>query len=180
MVKTVKALLKKANDPYLALLAYRATPLQNGYSPAQLLMGRRLRTTVPTLPSLLDPVVPDISIVSSKEKERRDPDAERFDRSHRARKLSILQPGDQVWVSDAKDSGTIVASHSAPRSYLVNTQQGTVRRDRHHLVPMQAEATEDDSQTPDKLLVANSESLPTTQESKTQSKTGHSRFGIHS
>ncbi|KAJ8369344.1 hypothetical protein SKAU_G00093720 [Synaphobranchus kaupii] len=58
MVQTVKN-LKKAADPYLALLAYRVTPLQNGYSPAELLMGRQLYTTVPTLPALLDPSLPD-------------------------------------------------------------------------------------------------------------------------
>lgn len=51
-VQTVKN-LTKASDPYLALLTYRATPLQNGYSPAELLMGRRLRTAVPALPTLL-------------------------------------------------------------------------------------------------------------------------------
>ena len=46
-VRTVKSLLKKEGDPYLALMSYRATPLQNGFSPSELLMSRRLRTTVP-------------------------------------------------------------------------------------------------------------------------------------
>ena len=54
-VKTVKLLLKKEKDPHLALLSYRTTPLQNGYSPAELLMGRRLRTTVPVLRSYSTP-----------------------------------------------------------------------------------------------------------------------------
>ena len=46
-VKTIKTLLQKASDPYRALLIYRATPIHNGHSPAELLMGRQLQTTLP-------------------------------------------------------------------------------------------------------------------------------------
>ena len=46
-VQTVKRLLR-SSDPYDALLAYRTTPLENGYSPAELLFSRRWRTSVST------------------------------------------------------------------------------------------------------------------------------------
>jgi len=43
-----KELTEKEKDPYLALLAYRSTPLEIGYSPSQLLMNRALHTTALT------------------------------------------------------------------------------------------------------------------------------------
>ena len=47
-IQTVKHILRKSDDPYLALLSYRATPLPwCNLSPSELLMGRRLRTTLP-------------------------------------------------------------------------------------------------------------------------------------
>ena len=49
-VRTVKKMLKQSTDPYLAILNYRATPLPwCKLSPAELLMGRRLKTQVPLL-----------------------------------------------------------------------------------------------------------------------------------
>uniref|UniRef100_A0A3Q2WLY7 Integrase catalytic domain-containing protein n=1 Tax=Haplochromis burtoni TaxID=8153 RepID=A0A3Q2WLY7_HAPBU len=57
-VRTIKDLWKKDCDYTRALLAYRATPLEHGLSPAQLLMGRHLRTTLPQAVAKLVPKWP--------------------------------------------------------------------------------------------------------------------------
>ena len=59
-VQTAKSILKKGKDQAKALLAYRSTPLACGYSPAQLLMSRNIRSTVPTFPAHLKPQLPDV------------------------------------------------------------------------------------------------------------------------
>lgn len=62
-VKTANSLLEHAPDPYLALLSYRATLLPwCKRSPAELLMGRCLRTD---LPQVKDHYIPDWSYLSS-------------------------------------------------------------------------------------------------------------------
>ena len=53
--QTVKRLLVKAKDPYKALLDYRNRPLDTERSPAQLFLGRRLKTTLPTTFKLIQP-----------------------------------------------------------------------------------------------------------------------------
>ena len=62
-VHTVKSLLTKAKqdhrDPYLGLLEYRNTPIDDVGSPAQLLMSRRLRSIIPTTGAQLQPKVLD-------------------------------------------------------------------------------------------------------------------------
>ena len=57
-VQTIKNLCKKAKDAgtseQLALLEFRNSPVAGmNESPTQLLMGRRLQSTLPMLPSLL-------------------------------------------------------------------------------------------------------------------------------
>ena len=90
-VQTVKALLNKSDDPYLALLAYRSTPLANGYSPAELLMGRKLRTTVPIISSNLQPRLPDSQALRQKEGEmRRQRQKKTFDSCHKTQSLHPL------------------------------------------------------------------------------------------
>ena len=72
-VRTMKTLLKKDDKSYLVLLAYRSTPLSNGYSPAELLMNRKLRTNVPTCScrEARKPQVPDRNLVVEREKEQK-------------------------------------------------------------------------------------------------------------
>ena len=52
-VKIIKKLLKKASyndeDPYLAVLAHRTTPGNDGRSPAEKLMNRQPRSNLPTI-----------------------------------------------------------------------------------------------------------------------------------
>lgn len=81
-VQTVKNLLKKAGDPYRALLAYRATPMSNGYSHAELLMGRCLCATVPILPERLQLALPDLHDLQQKEREKRRADAKCYNSRH--------------------------------------------------------------------------------------------------
>ena len=136
-VRTVKALLRKNEDPYLALLAYRSTPLQNGFSPSELLMGRRLQTKVPAMPSILKPNVQDTDRqrVQLREDEYRSKQQIYHDKRHQARALPSLTTGQQVWVRDQNREGQILGATKQPRSYLVKTEMSTLRRNRSALVP---------------------------------------------
>ena len=140
-VRTVKAMLVKNDDPYLALLTYRSTPLENGYSPAELLMGRKLRTTVPVVPTQLLPSLPEISQLREKEKQMKEKQRKNFDRHHRATDLKPLQTGASVWIPDNSSEGTVVGETN-PRSYVVQTPSGTYRRNRRQLIPLPQSAND--------------------------------------
>ena len=113
-VKTVKQLLSKYSDPYVALLTYRASPLNNGHSPSELLMGRRLRTTVPVLPEVLKPKWPDKESVNKYEEKQKMLQKKVYNYRHRATPLKPLQKGDEVWISDCKSYGTVLQQTGQP------------------------------------------------------------------
>ena len=54
-VQTIKNALKKEKDPVKALMSYRATSLENGYGPAEMLFGRNIVITVRVFPDQLKP-----------------------------------------------------------------------------------------------------------------------------
>lgn len=132
-VQTFKSLWKKDSDQTRALLTYRATPLAHGFSPAQLLMGRNLRTSLPQSPSKLDPMWPNLQAFRKKDEEERRKQAAHYNLHHRSRTLPELPTGQKVWISTEDAPGTVLGTANAPRSYSVETDRGTLRRNRIHL-----------------------------------------------
>ncbi|KAL7851936.1 hypothetical protein SRHO_G00177210 [Serrasalmus rhombeus] len=134
-VHILKTLLKKAadsnSDPYLALLSYRASPLECGLSPAELLMNRRIRTTLPFCSGKGQ----QCPMLQQKFMQQKAKQKTAYDRS--AKCLQPLSRNDKVRIEgpDTWDRKATVLQEVAPRSYVVRTEEGQVlRRNRRSLL----------------------------------------------
>ena len=132
-VRTIKTILKKNDDPYLGLMAYRSTPLQNGASPCQLLMGREIRTTLPRISAGSVP-----ANIREREERYREKQAITFNRRHRAHvDLPTLNEGENVLIRDQNRRGQVIEKSTSPRSFVVRSDQGsTIRRNRGSLIAL--------------------------------------------
>ncbi len=152
MVQTVKRLLLNCSDPFMALLTYRATPLAwCGLSPAELSMGRQIRTTVPQpLKYLLVPTwgnLPEFRKNYAKYKEKQ---KSHFDQRHRVWEAFDIPNNTDVWVRSGQEPvrGTVTRQTDEPRSYVVNTSSGDIRRNRSHLSMMPPPSEQATQQSP--------------------------------
>lgn len=128
-VQTIKNIVASAKDPYAAILAYRSTPLANGYSPAELLMNRKLRTKIPVSPETLKPSIVNHDSLRNREEQNKLKSKKNFDLSHKAHVLPPLEPEDRVWLKDRQEEG-IVKNKVHDRSFLITTPSGDLRRNR--------------------------------------------------
>ena len=135
-VQSAKRLLKNAKDPYMVLLMYRSTPLAwCNLSPAELLMGRRLRTTLPQIDDQLRPQCKYLETFRKQNSEFKQKQKSAYDRRHRTNSLPPIADDTKVWVSGGQTTipGQIYSQANIPRSYIVNTPGGQIRRNRQHL-----------------------------------------------
>lgn len=123
-VKIVKSMMTKSEDPYLALLEYRTTPIPEiGSSPSQLLNSRRLRTRLPVAKALLEPQVQSgvhkkLSVKQKVQKKYHD----RHAKKKESEKLDIAEP---VRIhKDGRWKPAIVTEKLPHNSYTVVTQDG--------------------------------------------------------
>ena len=138
-VQTVKNLLTKAKqdrrDPYLGLLEYRNTPIDDIGSPAQLLMSRRLRSIIPTTNAQLQPKVLDPHKVMEKLRLKQEKQKHYFDQH--AKHLPTLEKGDRIRVQMGSHwkPGVVTEHAETPRSYRIRTDEGReYRRNRRALM----------------------------------------------
>ena len=138
-IQTVKKLIKKSKNTqsaHEALLAYRNTPLHIGLSPAQLFLGRRVRTSLPTSAPLLSPLsTKDMKDIQERLKGRQM--KYKADYDHRCgRESRPLHEGESVSICtrDKWYQGEVVEKFKSPRSYIVLSPEGQrYRRNRRHL-----------------------------------------------
>ena len=139
-VGIVKNLVTKSKDPYKALLAYRNTKIDDiGLSPAQIFLGRMLKTTLPTAAPLLTPE--NSKEIQNKLKNRQLKQKKYYD--HGKKHMPELQNGQRIVIQNERNKrwepATVLRKHHMPRSYVVEGDNGGVyRRNRYHLRPTHA------------------------------------------
>ena len=139
-VKRAKQVLEKTkrehSDIYRNLLNLRNVPTSAELgSPAQRLMSRRLRTTVPATPALLKPQVQ--RHVTQNLQHKRNQQKRTYDRS--AHPLKPLKPNQTIRMQTPHGHnklGVVVRSSGDPRSYVVSADGTQYRRNRRHLLPV--------------------------------------------
>lgn len=133
-----KSLIKAAEDGkdlYPVLLDYRTQPARDLPSPAELLMGRRLRSFLPAHPNLLKPKF-DVKGACIALKERQAQQKKYADKN--AIQLQAIPNQAKVWfrlkMKEPWKQGTVIQTGPQPRSYVIKGRDGgTYRRNRHHI-----------------------------------------------
>lgn len=98
-------------------------------------VGRKVRTDVPQTDKHFLPDWPFLSEFRKRDMEYKRKQKENYDEHHWTRSLDPLPTDSTVWVrtGNTQIPGTVTATAGTPRSYLIDTPTGQLRRNRSHL-----------------------------------------------
>ena len=132
MVQTVKATLRKASDPHLAMLCLRTTPIDyNIPAPCILLNNRQYQSNLPLVATHND------GNVNVELQRRQDKQKYYYDRNAKPLQPLVKEEPIRVWKEETKrwEPAKVINAENA-RSYNIETADGqTYRRNRRHLRP---------------------------------------------
>jgi hypothetical protein len=159
-VKAIKLMMKKSGVSNIneALLIHRNTPPPgHDFSPAQRCMGRRTRIPMPMSHAHLSPFLVDHSSVPAAIVTKRHGAMVQYNK-HANLSHTPLQVGDFAYAKPPphRKSGPwdygIITETPSPRSYILETPRGVIRRNRAHVRP--AAPPPADSQRPPRRLAS--------------------------
>ena len=140
--------LEQSEDLYLALMAYRDTPLVSGKSPAQLLFNRKLNTRLPSVELWRQRYSQQSSSNNRKDLPQLHPNQLIRVQSHCMRKPQ--------W----PDLGRVIRK-SGPRSYDIETKDGRIlTRNRQHLLWTMERSTSEVQRNEPDVSISEKQTLP--------------------
>jgi transposase InsO family protein len=172
-VKNVKMLLKKCedgNDAFeIALSEFRQTPRPDGYSPAELFFGRRLKGILPTIDT---PMIDQKQAQKARQQSKLE-NVRNLQKRRATRYYQIFYEGDAVQIQDPRSGTwmpnyTVVKMRDDGHSYIVANSQGKhfvrnrrhIRKQRSHRSSRMTQETVTASATPINQTTADSKGKP--------------------
>ncbi|CAB4046036.1 Hypothetical predicted protein, partial [Paramuricea clavata] len=125
----MKKLLTKCNGNWSEfrqrLLEWRNVPRSDGFSPSQMLFGRRQRSQLPAIPACHAP----IDLLEGAAAKRNAAEKGKTNADKTTRKLKQLHVNDEVWIQDHKtgkwrERGTITSIRKDGHSYVIVLPNG--------------------------------------------------------
>lgn len=140
-IQTLKSLLTKCkesnSDAFLAMIEWRNTSSTNIPSPAEIMYSRKIRSVLPMKNKLFDTKPISNKSIRESLEERQKMTKKYYDKN--TRELPDLKKGENVMVQMEQGSrwidGKITNKASRPRSYIIQTQRGTLERNRKMIRP---------------------------------------------
>ena len=118
-------------------------------------MGRRICSNLPQMENLLVQKWEYLKDFQKKNELFKNQQKENYDRRHRVRALTPLPEKSGVWITQGAEplSSRVTSKAPAPRSYMVETSAGLLKRNSWHLNPQSQSVSQDEAPNPQSTTI---------------------------